>query len=83
MGAGALLASPHNIFQWPSRHEKEEKEHWSIHDLRDTVRTNFSALNEMHIAETMLGHKLSKSLQIYDHHDYLREQAKAYGCRKT
>lgn len=52
--------------------------HWSVHDLRKTARTNFSVLTEPHIAEIMLGHKLVGQWQVYDHYDYLKEQAKAY-----
>jgi integrase len=46
MGTGAPLALPYNVMQWLRRHEKYEMEHWSIHDLRKTARTNFSTLTE-------------------------------------
>lgn len=52
-------------------------EHWSVHDLRRTARTNFSTLTEPHIAEIMLGHRMPGAWQVYDHHDYLQEQAEA------
>jgi len=51
--------------------------HWSIHDLRKTARTNFSTLIEPHVAEIMLGHRLPGTWQVYDHYNYLPEQAKA------
>lgn len=35
------------------RHSKFEMEHWSVHDLRRTARTNFATLTEPHIAEIM------------------------------
>jgi len=78
MGTSAPLALPYNIMQWLRRHERYEMAHWSIHDLRKTARTNFSTLTAPHIAEIMLGHKLPGSWQVYDQHDYLAEQAKAY-----
>jgi integrase len=80
MGTSAPLALPYNIMQWLRRHEKYEMAHWSVHDLRKTARTNFSTLTEPHIAEIMLGHRLPGSWQVYDHYDYLPEQAKAYSA---
>lgn len=53
-------------------------DHWSIHDLRRTVRTNLSTITEPHIAEVMLGHALPKIWRTYDRYDYLEEQANAY-----
>lgn len=78
MGTSAPLALPYNVMQWLRRHEKFEMEHWSAHDLRRTARTNFSTLTAPHIAEIMLGHRLPGAWQVYDHHDYLQEQAEAY-----
>lgn len=77
MGTSAPLALPYNIMQWLRRHERYEMEHWSIHDLRKTARTNFSTLTEPHIAEVMLGHRLPGTWQVYDQYDYLPEQGKA------
>jgi integrase len=51
---------------------------WTIHDLRRTQRTNMSRITTTEVAETMLGHKLPGIQSVYDHHDYLEEQAKAY-----
>jgi len=78
MGTSAPLALPYNVMQWLRRHEKFEMEHWSVHDLRRTARTNFSTLTAPHIAEIMLGHRLPGAWQVYDHHDYLQEQGEAY-----
>lgn len=78
MGIRAPLSLPYNIMQWLRRNDSYEMAHWSVHDLRKTARTNFSTLTEPHIAEIMLGHRLPGSWQIYDHHDYLEEQALAY-----
>lgn len=77
MGTSAPLALPYNVMQWLRRHEKFEMEHWSVHDLRRTARTNFSTLTAPHIAEIMLGHRMPGAWQVYDHHDYLQEQAEA------
>ena len=73
MGRSVPLPLPYNITQWLRRHHKYEMEHWSIHDLRKTARTNFSTLTDFHIAEIMLGHSLGGHIQTYDHHDYLDE----------
>lgn len=78
MGQSAPLQLPYNIMQWLRRHKDYEMEHWSVHDLRKTARTNLSTLTEPHIAEIMLGHRLPGSWQVYDHYDYLPEQEKAY-----
>ncbi|MBP6895219.1 MAG: site-specific integrase [Pseudacidovorax sp.] len=78
MGTSAPLALPYNVMQWLRRHEGFEMEHWSVHDLRRTARTNFSTLTAPHIAEIMLGHRMPGAWQVYDHHDYLQEQAEAY-----
>lgn len=78
MGQGAPLALPYNVMKWLSRHDQFEMAHWSVHDLRKTARTNLSELTEPHIAEIILGHKLPGQWQVYDHYDYLKEQAEAY-----
>lgn len=53
-------------------------EHFSMHDLRRTARTNFSKATQPYVAEIMLGHALPKIQGTYDHYDYLEEQKKAY-----
>lgn len=78
MGRSASVALPYNIMQWLRRHQEYEMKHWSIHDLRKTARTNLSELTEPHIAEIILGHRLPGQWQVYDHYDYLKEQAEAY-----
>lgn len=78
MGRSAPLALPYNIMQWLRKHEDYNMEHWSLHDLRKTARTNLSELTEPHVAEIMLGHKLPGSWQVYDHYGYIKEQADAY-----
>ena len=53
-------------------------QHWSVHDLRRTMRTNMSAHVPPHVCEIMLGHKLPVVWATYDKYDYLDEQAQAY-----
>ena len=74
----APLALPLNIMQWIRKNKKINMEHWSMHDLRRTARTNFSALTTYEVAETMLGHTLSHVHAVYDHYEYLDEQRVAY-----
>ncbi|MFT0137520.1 tyrosine-type recombinase/integrase [Alcanivoracaceae bacterium MT1] len=78
MGKSAPLALPYNVQQWLRKNLDYSMAHWSVHDLRRTARTNFSELAEPHVAEIMLGHKLPGHWQVYDHYDYLKEQAVAY-----
>lgn len=76
MGVGATVQLPYNIMQWCRKNRGYDMQHWSVHDLRKTARTNFSTLTQPHIAEIMLGHKLPGEWQTYDRHLYLEEQAK-------
>lgn len=75
MGQAAPGSIPYNILQWVRKNKQIEMEHWSIHDLRKTARTNFSKITQPHIAEIMLGHSLPGEWRTYDRHDYLDEQA--------
>ena len=72
------LTMPNNIFQWLKRHKGVDLEHWSVHDLRRTMRTNMSTIAQPHVCEIMLGHALPKIWGTYDKHDYLSEQKEAY-----
>ena len=54
--------------------------HWTLHDLRRTVRTGMSKLGvRPHIAELVLNHIAHRSgvVGVYDHHDYQPEIAEA------
>jgi integrase len=75
MGQSASLSLPYNLMQWLRKNKDINMMHWSIHDLRKTARTNFSTLTQPHIAEIILGHKLPGQWAVYDHYDYLPEQA--------
>lgn len=69
---------PYNIMQYARRHYDINMPHWSIHDLRRTARTNFSAFTSRDIAELMVGHAMPGEQGTYDLYDYLEPQAKAY-----
>ena len=52
--------------------------HWTLHDLRRTVRTNLSALKVRHeVAEAVLGHAKGALHGTYDLHQYADEKAEA------
>lgn len=74
----SLIDIPPRIRRSAHRHFGIEMEHWTLHDLRRTARTNLSDLTEPHIAEIMLGHKLPGVWQVYDRHGYIEEQRRAY-----
>lgn len=78
LGETSHLTMPNNIFQWLKRHKGLEMGHWSVHDLRRTMRTNMSTIAQPHVCEIMLGHSLPKIWGTYDKHDYLEEQSEAY-----
>lgn len=69
---------------WPTRIQiraerlGRKMDHWTLHDLRKTARTNFSPLVPVHVAELMLGHSIKGVHGVYDYHDYLDEQRAAY-----
>jgi len=51
---------------------------WTLHDLRRTARSNWSALQvESHIAEMMLGHRQKVIVPVYDVHRYEDERREA------
>lgn len=74
---GALLSLPYDLTEYLFREEQITLDHWSLHDLRRTFRTNMSTITEPHIAEIMLGHVLPVIWRTYDKHDYLEEQKEA------
>jgi len=78
INAGVSL--PYHINQWLRKNANYEMQHWSLHDLRRTARTHFSALCQPHIAEIMLGHTLPGEWMTYDQYAYLDEQRAAYSA---
>lgn len=78
MGRSSTLSIPYNLMQWIRRHKDVEVPHFSLHDLRRTMRTNIASLAPPHVAEIMIGHTLPGQWAVYDHYDYLPEQEAAY-----
>ncbi len=57
---------------------KHGLEHFTIHDLRRTARTQLAALGvRREVAERCLGHKLRGVEGTYDRHDYFKERRTA------
>ncbi len=53
--------------------------HWRLHDFRRTLSTRLSEYGVLpHVTEKMLGHVLGGVMAVYNKHDWLDEQAKAY-----
>ncbi|WP_151867922.1 tyrosine-type recombinase/integrase [Acinetobacter soli] len=78
LGESSHLTMPNNIFTWLKKHKDIEMDHWSVHDLRRTMRTNMSTIAPPHVCEIMLGHALPKVWGTYDKYSYLSEQHEAY-----
>ncbi len=58
---------------------REVIDHWRCHDFRRTLSTRLSELGIMpHVTEKMLGHILTGVMAVYNKHDWLEEQRKAY-----
>jgi integrase len=72
------LKIPNCVIHWLDVNKGIKMQHWSVHDLRRTMRTNMSAHVPPHVCEIMLGHKLPVVWATYDKYDYLDEQAQAY-----
>jgi integrase len=54
------------------------EEHWTLHDLRRTVRTGMGKLGVApHVAEAVLNHLPEKLIRTYDRHDYSAEKRSA------
>jgi integrase len=74
----AHLSLPTNIDHWIKKRLSIDIQSWSIHDLRSTARSRWSAFAPPHICEIALGHALPSMWQTYDHYDYLDEQRALY-----
>lgn len=53
-------------------------EEWTLHDLRRTARTAWSKWAAHHVAELMLGHKLTGVHAVYDRYKYVEEMKDTY-----
>lgn len=52
---------------------------WRTHDFRRSLVTNLSSEGVMpHVTEKMLGHELGGVMAVYNKHDWLNEQKKAF-----
>jgi integrase len=80
LAESSQLEYPYSIRRWIKSVKGEDKvmPHWSCHDLRRTMRTRMSAYTNYHVAEVMVGNKISDNQETYDHYDYLLEQSEAY-----
>lgn len=78
MGNGASIALPANIMERLRRHHDYYMKHWTLHDLRRTARTNFSAYTSRDVAELMIGHVMPGEQGTYDYYEYIPQQTEAY-----
>lgn len=78
MSHGSSNSLTSNIMERLRRHHDYHMKHWSLHDLRRTARTNFSALTSRDVAELMIGHVMPGEQGTYDYYEYLPQQIDAY-----
>jgi integrase len=78
MGRSGPTDMPYNFMQFSRKHYGQNMDHWSMHDLRRTARTNFSAFISRDVAELMVGHVMPGEQGTYDYYDYLKEMSHAY-----
>ncbi|MCU7369537.1 tyrosine-type recombinase/integrase [Paucibacter sp. O1-1] len=70
--------SPDTLNVALKRLPRKDIEHFTVHDMRRTARTQLSALGvEPFVAERALNHKLPGRQGIYDKHDYFVQRKKA------
>jgi integrase len=64
---------------WGKLHISHNIEKFTPHDFRRTLSTRLSEKEILpHVTEKMLGHELGGIMAIYNKHDWIDEQAKAY-----
>lgn len=78
MGHGSSNSLAANVMERLRRHYNYHMPHWSLHDLRRTARTNFSAFTSRDVAELMIGHVMPGEQGTYDYYEYLPPQIDAY-----
>lgn len=78
MGHGSSNSLAANVRERLRRHYDYHMPHWSLHDLRRTARTNFSAFTSRDVAELMIGHVMPGEQGTYDYYEYLPPQIDAY-----
>ncbi|WP_017445823.1 tyrosine-type recombinase/integrase [Gayadomonas joobiniege] len=72
------ISLPYGIVQYCLRRYKYTLEHFTIHDLRRTARSNWSEFVQLPAAEKMLGHKFGGVMEVYDRYNYMNEMREAY-----
>ena len=78
MSHGSSNSLPGYVMERLRRHHDYHMKHWSLHDLRRTARTNFSAFTSRDVAQLMIGHVMSGEQGTYDYYEYLPQQTEAY-----
>ncbi|MCW1266986.1 site-specific integrase, partial [Acinetobacter baumannii] len=78
MSHGSSNSLPGYLMERLRRHHDYHMKHWSLHDLRRTARTNFSAFTSRDVAQLMIGHVMSGEQGTYDYYEYLPQQTEAY-----
>ncbi|ENF2039133.1 tyrosine-type recombinase/integrase [Acinetobacter baumannii] len=78
MSHGSSNSLPAYLMERLRRHHDFYMKHWSLHDLRRTARTNFSAFTSRDVAQLMIGHVMSGEQGTYDYYEYLPQQTEAY-----
>lgn len=74
----AIDRSSSNLYMKNLRNKIDIPE-WRTHDFRRSLVTNLSGEGVMpHVTEKMLGHELGGVMAVYNKHDWLEEQRKAY-----
>lgn len=64
---------------WLKLHTKHKIEKFTPHDFRRTLSTRLSEKEVLpHVSEKMLGHELGGIMAVYNKHDWIDEQLKAY-----
>lgn len=74
----AIDRSSSNLYMKKLR-QKIDIPEWRTHDFRRSLVTNLSGEGVMpHVTEKMLGHELGGVMAVYNKHDWLEEQRRAY-----
>ncbi|KGT88049.1 integrase [Erwinia typographi] len=74
----AIDRSSSNLYMKNLR-KKIDIPEWRTHDFRRSLVTNLSGEGIMpHVTEKMLGHELGGVMAVYNKHDWLEDQRKAY-----
>lgn len=78
MTQSSHLSIPDRVITQVRSTFKVEMQHWSMHDLRRTMRTHMSEFAEPYLCEMMVGHALPTIWGTYDYYKYVDEQKVGY-----